>query len=66
MIRAWQEVRKGFRFIRPGFDQYGYLKAATDSLKREKNNLPVLRGRVDFSRPTISCCPVDCMGEFIH
>lgn len=36
MIRAWQEVRKGFRFIRPGFDQYGYLKAATDSLKREK------------------------------
>lgn len=31
MITARQKVRKSFRFIRPGFDQYGYLKADTDS-----------------------------------
>lgn len=35
MIRAWQKVRKSFRFIRPGFDQYGYLKADADSFRRK-------------------------------
>lgn len=33
MIRAWQKVRKSFRFISLGFDQYGYLKADIDSFR---------------------------------
>lgn len=44
MIRAWQKVRKSFRFIRPGFNQYGYLKADTDSFRLK---LPDSRRGVD-------------------
>ena len=33
MIRAWQKVRKSFKFIRAGFYQYGYLKADTDNFR---------------------------------
>lgn len=35
MIRAWQKVRKSFRFIRRGFDQYGYLKADSDNFRQQ-------------------------------
>lgn len=33
MIRAWQKVRKRFKFISVGFDQYGCLKADTDNCR---------------------------------
>lgn len=40
MIRAWQKVRRSFRFIRAGFDQYRYLKANSFRLKQ-----PMIDGR---------------------
>lgn len=33
MIRAWQKVRKSFKFISAGFDQYGCLKADADNCR---------------------------------